>query len=59
MLGDDKAERESSHPRTLANGTHWIRFVFGEIPVGKIASTNLSCAKRLVFDVACRYLFVT
>jgi hypothetical protein len=28
-------------------------------PAGKKASTNLSCARRFVFDVACRYLFVT
>jgi len=35
------------------------RFVFGKIPVGKMAPTNLSCAKRLAFDVACGYLFVT
>jgi hypothetical protein len=28
-------------------------------PVGKIASTNLPCADRLLFHVACKYLFVT
>ena len=59
MLGETiSAEREWFHPRTVPNSAHWIRFVFGKMPVGKIASTNLSCAKRLVFDVACRYLFV-
>jgi hypothetical protein len=29
------------------------------LPVGKIASTNLSCAKCLVFDGVCWYSFVT
>ena len=28
-------------------------------PVGKIASTNLPCADRLLLHVACKYLFVT
>jgi hypothetical protein len=28
-------------------------------PVGKIAPTSLSCADRLVSDVACKYLLVT
>jgi hypothetical protein len=28
-------------------------------PVGTIASTSLSCADRLVSDVACKYLLVT
>ena len=30
--------------------------VFRKKSMGKIASTSLSCAKRLVFDVACKYL---
>jgi len=39
------------------NSARRIRFAFGKIPVGKIASTNLSCAKRFVLDVASRYFF--
>jgi hypothetical protein len=39
-------------PGTFEN--YWTRLGFlpDKIPPGKIASTNLSCAKRLVFDVA-------
>jgi hypothetical protein len=60
MLGDDKRRNENGPIRErfptafIGSGLSLARF-----PIGKIASTNLSCANHLVFDVACRYLFVT
>jgi hypothetical protein len=40
---------------------HWMRvdLLCDSMPVGKIASTNLPCAARLLLHVACKYLFVT
>src|SRR5437763_5067735 len=40
---------------------YWIRFdlLADNDPVGRIASTNFSWARRLVFEVACKYLLVT
>ena len=45
MLGDDKRGPRMAPSETLTP-TAFIdfRFVFSKIPVGKIASTNLSCA---------------
>jgi hypothetical protein len=59
ILGDVKRKTPILLANSLHNVAYWIRFGLGNKPAGKKASTNLSCARRLVFDVACRYLFVT
>src|SRR5215469_15685572 len=43
---------------SLPTYLHWISFGAGNKPVGRIASTNLSCARRLAFDLSCKYLLV-
>ena len=53
------AKHEFHIADSLQSVTYWIRFGLGNKPAGRMPSTNLSCARRLVFDVACKYLFVT
>jgi len=50
------AEREWSHLKTLTNRIHWIRFVFGKIPVGKMAL--LQCDFTTAYKSRSTALFV-
>ena len=51
--GDDNSKPRFSTARLLPSYLYWINFGAGNKPVGRMASTNLSCARRLALEVAC------
>src|ERR1700677_116826 len=53
MFESRRFRSSASHAAGLSNE---CGFGLRQQPVGKIASTSLSCADRLLSDVACKYL---